>query len=143
MPWEITDDEARASFEVVDVESLPPIERDDIKTVPASDRNCGCYWCEADWPVVAKCAVTILQEGVDPLDHTAVASRGRELGIADSDVGWLLSLFSPRATRRVKEELKLVGDVLTPMKVLARNDHGSLRSDWKVINDWNLRFAIH
>jgi hypothetical protein len=95
LPWEITEDEERASFEVLDVGSLPPIDRDDIKIVPAADRPCGCYWCEADWALIAACSVTILEEGVDPLDRVAVATRGRELGVAEEDVGWLISLFSP------------------------------------------------
>src|SRR6267378_3044942 len=95
-PWEITEDEERDSFEVVDLAALPEIDRDDIPTVPSGDRLCGCHWCEGNWPAIAKAAVTILQEGIDPLDHHAVAARGRELEVAEPDIGWLVSLFSPR-----------------------------------------------
>ena len=95
MPWEISDDEARASFEVVRVADLPPIDRADISVVPADDRPCGCYWCEADWRAIADAAVRIFEEGIDPLDHDAVLTRAEELGLPADERGWLVGLFSP------------------------------------------------
>jgi hypothetical protein len=95
MPWEISEDEERASFEVVRVADLPPIERDDIGVVPSSTRPCGCYWCDADWRAIAEAAVTIHEEGIDPLDRNAVEARATELGVSVEDRSWLLTLFNP------------------------------------------------
>ena len=95
MPWEISDDEARASFEVVRVDDLPPVDRPDIKVVPNANRPCGCYWCRPDWRAIAPASVTIFEEGIDPLDLAAIESRARELGLDPECLGWLRSLFSP------------------------------------------------
>jgi hypothetical protein len=95
MSWEITDDEARKSFEIVEVSSLPPIDRNDIKVVPSDDRVCGCHWCDGDWMTIAAASVQILEEGIDPLDQDAVVARAEALGVSDRDLRWLASLFSP------------------------------------------------
>ncbi len=95
MPWEISDQEARNSFEVVRVEDLPPVDREDIEIVPSPNRPCGCYWCEANWKAITLAAVTIFEEGVDPLDGKAVEARGKALGLESEDLWWLLSLFDP------------------------------------------------
>jgi len=94
MAWEITDDEARASFEVVNLEDLPPVDRSDIEVVPSFERPCGCYWCQADWKAIAAASITILGEGIDPLDDAAIERRAEELGLTVDDRGWLLTLFS-------------------------------------------------
>jgi hypothetical protein len=93
--WEITEDEERASFEIVELAELPAVDRDDIPTVPSLVRPCGCSWCEADWLLIAACSVAILEEGLDPLDHDAVALRAVALGLEGGDLGWLVSLFTP------------------------------------------------
>ena len=95
MPWEITDDEARASFEVVRVADLPPVDRADIQVRPTVDRACGCDYCEPDWRLIARASVVILEEGIDPLDPVAIDARARELELDASCRRWLLSLFSP------------------------------------------------
>ena len=64
MAWEITDDEVRASFEVVNLDALPPIDGADIEVLPSVGRACGCYWCQADWKAIAAASVTILEEGI-------------------------------------------------------------------------------
>ena len=95
MPWEISDDEARASFEVMRVDDLPHIDRADITVLPSPDRPCGCYWCEPDWKSIAEASVTILEAGVDPLDHAAIDARAREFDLDSESREWLHSLFSP------------------------------------------------
>lgn len=95
MPWEISEGEERDSFEVVRVDDLPPIDRDDIQRVPSTDRPCGCYWCRWDWQTIATASVTILEEGVDPLDDAAIESRANDLGLDAESRGLLLTLFSP------------------------------------------------
>jgi hypothetical protein len=106
MAWEITDDEARASFEVVRIEDLPPINRADIQTVPSDHGACGCYWCQADWRAIAAASVTIFEEGIDPLDNAAIDERGIALGLGRDECGWLLSLFSPTNAIVVLRESK-------------------------------------
>jgi hypothetical protein len=95
MSWELSDDEARASFEVVQLEDLPPVNRADIPHIPSDDRPCGCYWCQANWKAIADGSVTILEEGIDPLDPLAIDARAEELGLDLESRGWLLTLFSP------------------------------------------------
>ncbi len=95
VPWEISDEEARGSFEVVRVEDLPPVDREDIQVVLSPDRSCGCYWCQADWAAIARAAVTIFEASIDPLDQEAVGTRAKELGLNADDLGWLLGLFDP------------------------------------------------
>jgi hypothetical protein len=95
MTWEISDAETRASFEVVRVDDLPPVDREDINVVPSADRACGCYWCESDWQSIAAASVAILDEGIDPLDYEAIESRALALGLDSVARGWLHTLFSP------------------------------------------------
>jgi hypothetical protein len=90
MPWEISDEEMRGSFEVVRLEDLPP---DGIEVVPSVDQACGCHWCEADWPAIANTAVAILEAGIDPLNDAAIHSHSEALGWREN--GWLQSLFNP------------------------------------------------
>jgi hypothetical protein len=96
-PFEpITDDEARASFELVRVDDLPPVDRPDIPVVHTDDgRPCGCDWCQHNWRKIAAASVTIFEEGVDPLDRDAIDARAGELGLANDERGLLLTLFSP------------------------------------------------
>ena len=95
MPWEISEEEERASFEVVRLADLPPVDRADIAVVPAAGRPCGCYWCESNWQSIAAVAVRIFEEGVDPLDHNGILARATELGLTSDERGWLIGLFSP------------------------------------------------
>lgn len=95
MPWDISDDETRASFEIVHVDDLPPVDRPDIGVVPAADRPCGCYSCQPDWQAIARASVTILEEGIDPLDAAAIESRAQELDLDPECRRWLHDLFSP------------------------------------------------
>ena len=95
MAWEISDDEARSSFEVVDVSFLPAIDHPDIRLVPSVDRPCGCHHCHADWQSIAAAAVLIFEEGIDPLDRPAISSRAEVLGLDERHRRWLLDLFSP------------------------------------------------
>src|SRR4051812_27068426 len=100
MGWDITDDETRASFEVLRVADLPEIERADIQVVPADDgRPCACDWCAAagdvDWAAVAAASAMVVRDGLDVLDERAIAERGLALGLADHEAGWLLTLFVP------------------------------------------------
>jgi hypothetical protein len=95
--WEISDDEVRASFEVVRVADLPAVSRADIPVVSAEGKPCGCYWCEPDWRAIAAVSVQILEEGTDPLDHNALSTRAEELGLSADERGWLHGLFSPGA----------------------------------------------
>jgi hypothetical protein len=95
MPWEISEDEERKSFEVVEVSSLPVIDRADIEVIPSNDRPCGCHWCDGDWLMIAAASVQILEEGIDPLDPDAVITRGQTHGLGDGDLEWLASLFNP------------------------------------------------
>lgn len=65
--------------------------------VPTADGRCGCDWCRgSDWPKIAAASVAILESGIDPLHEEAVAELGQAFGLSDEDLGWLLSLFSPR-----------------------------------------------
>ena len=89
--WEITDDEARESFEVVRLDDLPPT--DDIELSPSETDAC-CYHCEADWRRIGPAAVAILRAGVDPLDRNAIVAAAKELGLDAPARGWLLTLFS-------------------------------------------------
>lgn len=95
MPWGITEEEERASFEVLRVADLPPVERDDIPVVPHSSRPCGCYWCDANWPTIARVAVEALETGIDPFDDEEIARRAQAAGLSSEDVGWLFTLFNP------------------------------------------------
>jgi hypothetical protein len=95
MSWEISEDEERASFEVVRVDDLPSVDRDDIPIVPSGERPCGCYWCKWDWQAIADAAVAIFEGGVDPLDHEAIWARAEQAGL-DAESGLLLlTLFTP------------------------------------------------
>jgi hypothetical protein len=78
----------RREFEVVAVTALPVPDVDLPLTGP-----CGCSYCDGDWKAVANTAVSVLREGVDPLDSDAV------WGVIDlrlsskPDRRWTASLF--------------------------------------------------
>ena len=96
MSWEMTEDEERASFEVVAVADLPPVDRLDIAIVPVTPtRPCGCYWCQYNWRAIAGAAVKILKEGIDPLDHNTIDGRAVQIGLDADKRGLLLTLSAP------------------------------------------------
>jgi len=90
----LSDDEQRASFEVVELSLLPPdrIERETPK--PGSGRTCGCFHCRREWRRIAAVSVEVLEQGVDPLDREAVLAYAASSLSGDRDRLCLCSLFS-------------------------------------------------
>lgn len=85
----ISDDEIRASFEVVQLENLPSL--DGVKLSTTKLESFG----EFDWPRIAAAAVTVLRTGVDPLDEDAIDHEALKCGLDANETEWLHSLFSP------------------------------------------------
>jgi hypothetical protein len=70
-----------ASFQVIDLSTLPETEKHE-----------GERYAEADWPVIARIAVGLLETGVSPRDQTAIITQGR-VELSEQDCGLLWSLF--------------------------------------------------
>jgi hypothetical protein len=91
--WGPTDDEQRASFEVVDLSSLP---NDEMHPTPSkwwSRRPCGCDHCAGDWRRIAAASVEVLELGIDPIDRGAIQRHAKRRLRSARDQVWLCSLF--------------------------------------------------
>lgn len=87
-----TEEQLRASFEVVCLSELPPTPSAELRP---SKRGACCLHCEADWPRIAAAAVQWLESGSDPLDYAGIERHAQGLGLDHESIRWLDSLFRP------------------------------------------------
>lgn len=84
------DQKRRASYEVVQLDRLPP---DRISIVPSRQRPCGCRLCEGNWRAISAASVTALDRQVDPIDQDAVFAFAKASLPSEREQLWLASLF--------------------------------------------------